>query len=398
MNFARLTLTLLILGGCPTGLTLACPYNVRDTGFLDWESDSYWFYGFVCHDTPPESVLLFQELSAAALRHNNIRVALVNTSLETNHPALKHLPAGALPVAILISPDGQSLPFSLSGFRRPFRQSLHTALQEIVTSPKREEILETVSQALAAILLIEGDNAGENRRARQAITDAIREMSAQMQGLPKAAIKPPAVRVIEASSYGRERVLLWSLGLDTARTSQPRAAIIYGRARWIGPLMKGEEITARNLVGILSIIGADCECDLDVAWALGTRLPVRWAPRLHSQAVEALGFDPENPLVKLELSRIINRRRTLGTVAAPTANSAPEEPLKSMAASGSNMSDTEASADASPRGATTSSGPALADTGSVWRTPLILLAGLAALIVVTGLTIVWRAARRQRFE
>jgi hypothetical protein len=112
-------------------------------------------------------------------------------------------------------------------------------------------------------------------RARQAIARALETIRGQMQALPKAIAEPPAMVVLNAAALVRERILLWSLGLDTAATPLPRAAIVYGRARWMGPLMQGDEISEPNLTGLLSIIGADCECGLDVAWTLGSRLPVR---------------------------------------------------------------------------------------------------------------------------
>jgi len=103
-------------------------------------------------------------------------------------------------------------------------------------------------------------------------------------------------------------VLLWSLGLDPTRITEPRAAVLFGKARWIGPLMKGAEISEPNLTGIFSLVGADCECDLDPTWIQGTRLPVRWEPKLHALVTKSLGFDPENPLIKIEVSRILGRR------------------------------------------------------------------------------------------
>ncbi len=34
-------------------------------------------------------------------------------------------------------------------------------------------------------------------------------------------------------------------------------------------------------------------------------LPVRWDEKIQAQAAKALGFDPENPMVKMEISQII---------------------------------------------------------------------------------------------
>ena len=45
-----------------------------------------------------------------------------------------------------------------------------------------------------------------------------------------------------------------------------------------------------------------------MTWPQGTRLPVRWDEQLHAQVAKSLGFDPDNPLVKIEVSRIIGRR------------------------------------------------------------------------------------------
>ena len=267
-------------------VTRACRYNVRDVGFVDLETETYRLYGFVRTDTPADTVSLFRELPLSVLRDCNVEFEIVKTDGPTNHPAFKHLPAGmrdSFPAAVLVSPDGQALPLSLSRPGQTFRESLTAALGEIASSPKREEILRTVSRAFGAVLLIEGDNADGNQRARQAITNAFEAIRTQMAAMPKTIAEPPAMIAIDAAALAHERTLLWSLGLDTARTGPPRAAVLYGRARWIGPLMQGDEITEPNLTGILSIIGADCECGLDVAWTQGTRLPVRWDAQRHAQ-------------------------------------------------------------------------------------------------------------------
>lgn len=289
---------------------LACRYNVRDVGFVDLEAGSYRLCVFVPPEFPAHSLSLLQRMPAVALRDCNIQLELVTADLATNHPASPHLPPEGndqVARAVLMSPEGRGLPLTLSRRGQPRRQGLAAVLEEIVSSPKREELVAAAGRSFAAVLLIEGAAKEANLRAREAITTACDAIREQMQGMPKAIAQPPALVVLEATALARERILLWSLGLDPLPTREPRAAIVYGRARWMGPLMKGEEISAPNVTGLLSIIGADCECGLDVAWALGTRLPVRWDEAHHARVAKALGFDPENPLVKLEVGRIAAR-------------------------------------------------------------------------------------------
>ncbi len=57
----------------------------------------------------------------------------------------------------------------------------------------------------------------------------------------------------------------------------------------------------------LVMIGQDCECDLDRAWLKGPVLPGRWDRELQEIAARTLGFDPENPMVRTEVSRIVLR-------------------------------------------------------------------------------------------
>ena len=98
-----------------------------------------------------------------------------------------------------------------------------------------------------------------------------------------------------------------SSSLDAEKISEPHAVVLYGKARWIGPLFKGEEITEYNLASVLFVVGADCECGFDYRWLQGTMLPARWDEKRQAQIAENLGFDPENPMIKSEMSWIIGR-------------------------------------------------------------------------------------------
>lgn len=288
----------------------ACRYNVRETGFVDLGVEPYFLYGYVGQDTPADVVSRFKEISDGALVDSNIRFEIIDTAQEKNHPAMKLLDSYAVrgfPAAVLVSPDGQSLGVPLTAPGKSFQDALHSALDEILLSPKREEIIRQVIKAYGVVLLIEGPNAEENDKARQACAAAIEQVSAQMEQMPKPIAHAPALITLDSESFSKEKVLLWSLGLEAEKISEPYAVVLYGRARWIGPLIKGEEITEYNLASILFVIGADCECGFDYRWLQGTMLPAGLDEKLQAQIAENLGFDPEDPMVKSEMSWIIGR-------------------------------------------------------------------------------------------
>ena len=143
---------------------------------------------------------------------------------------------------------------------------------------------------------------GDNYRAKEAANRAIQNIQKKMVFLPKPIKHPPKLVSVPNQLIKNERILLWSLGIDS---EQPVAAVIYGRARWIGPLFQGDKITSENLSAILLIIGLDCECGLDKSWMQGTMLPVKWDKKVQSRVAKSLGFDPENPMIKMEINRIL---------------------------------------------------------------------------------------------
>jgi hypothetical protein len=244
--------------------------------------------------------------------------------------------------------------------------------------------------------LIEGDAPEANAKARQAITGAIEQIRSQMKSMPKTIAEPPAMIVLGASARASEQILLWSLGLDPAPTPEPRAAVLYGRARWIGPLMKGEEITERNLAGILSFIGADCECGLDVSWTQGTRLPVRWDEGLHAQVTKSLGFDPESPMIKLEASRIIRRSGLSAGKAAPDREVSPPAET-TFPSRGSAPVFPERMRDAAQAASQTTELAAAAPGQAVSHRLLLFGAGLTVIVIAAAVLLVAiQAARRKR--
>jgi len=288
---------------------LACRYNVRETGFVDLGAEPYVLCGYVDGNTPADIKTGLRQISDELLAESNVIVRVIDTDRQKDHPAMKHFDANDVsnPSAVLISPDGQILRVAITQPGLPFEKVFRAVLNRILSSPKRRELLLQVSMAYGVVLLIEGPDAAQNEKARQAALAAIEQVKSQMEFLPKPIAHPPELVVMDSNSLADERILLWSIGLEPKDVNEPHAVIIYGRARWIGPIFKGEQITEDDLASVLFVIGADCECGFDYRWLQGTMLPAKWDQKTHERAVESLGFDPESPMIKMEIGSIIGR-------------------------------------------------------------------------------------------
>ena len=390
----------------------ACRYNVREVGFVDLGIERYRLYAYVDKNTPAEITSSFEQISHAALLESNIEAEIIDVNQQKDHPAIKYLdslqlvakpraaPAAAqiqtFPSAVLVSPDGQTLSMPLNSTRQPFEQTLRSGLDDILSSPKRQEILQQVAKAYGVVLLIESVDAEQNKKAKEAARGAIKLVAGQMQYLPKPIAHPPVLIVVSQASLSQENILLWSLGLDKDKLDQPHAAVLYGRGRWVGPMFKGEQITQDNLTAVLFVIGEDCECGFDHRWLQGTMLPARWDENLLSSAAESLGFDPESPMIKAEISWIVGRG----------SSSYPDVPLgyqelvvESQPEGGDDAGHPQAAIEdatqPSLQPAQEKSGPGTTGVPAKHRpsSGVALVASLAALIIAIGLFIVFRARK-----
>jgi len=306
----------------PLGSASACQYNVREVGFIDLGIEPYRLAVYLPQDVPAEGVSGLKDAMEVALAETNIRFEPVLAAVDTNHPALKIARTHGIsrfPAAVLVSPDGQSMPLDVSRASSPrseggtpstqvsLAEAVPAALAGVLESPTRRQILEKCADAYGVVLLIEGPEPQANATAKKAVAAAVQHIGDHLEFLPKPIKNPPEMVVLDQKSLEREQVLLWTFRLKPEDVNRPHAAVFYGRGRWIGPLFEGEVLTADNLVQLLGIIGADCECGLDHRWLQGTMLPARWDAALQQRAVTSLGFDPESPMIKMEIISILRR-------------------------------------------------------------------------------------------
>ena len=303
----------------PLSSVLGCMYTVRDAGFVDIGSIPYRLNYYVRNDTPAELTSAFRQISYAALMDSNVVAEMINVDQHENSPdeeadaeyqqAMKYLDfweVESFPAAIMISPKGRSLALPVSG--KTNRESLWSLLESAVLSPKRKEIVSSVVEAYCVVLLIQGKDDAENKEAQRKVTDAIEEIGRLMNQMTRPIKKPPRLIVIPPELFSQEGILLWSLGVNGTEVDAPCVAVLYGRGRWIGPLLEGEGIAVNRVFNILSVIGESCECGIDKGWILGTMLPLKWEEKIQSEVVKSLGFDAESPMVKTEISQILSLR------------------------------------------------------------------------------------------
>lgn len=311
----RLSLSIIACGLILQALpAYACRYNVREVGFIDVGIEAYRLLVYLTKDTSPDRMAELKDALADELMDTNIRFELVTVGADANHPALEFLTSckiSSFPAAVVVSPDGQARPLRLPRVQTQnlasVRDAVCSTLEGVLHSPTQQQILEGAADNYGVVLLIEGPERQRNAAAREAVSAAINSINEQLEYLPKPIARPPMMVVLDQPSLAREEVLLWTLGLKAEDINQPCAAVFYGRGRWIGPLCRGDMLASDRLAELLAVVGADCECGLDHRVLQGTMLPARWDETLRQKVAASLGFDPESPMIKMEMVSIVRR-------------------------------------------------------------------------------------------
>ncbi|MFC1738448.1 hypothetical protein ACFL1G_05285 [Planctomycetota bacterium] len=293
-----------------TGLgspVVACRFNVRDVGFVDLGNQSYGFFCYVNDRTEKHVIDYFNELAETELLETNIKARSINVDQRPDDSALQYLKPDTkiFPAFVLISPGEQTMRFDSIESGQGFKESLQKAFKKIVSSPMRKELAEKTIDAFGVVLIIEGADAEENKKAVSAAQAAIKLVSDQMNLLPKRIAKPPVLVEMKRQQQQQEEILLWSMGIDADNITKPHAIIFYGRGRRMGSVLSKKLLTEKMMTKFLYVIGADCECGLDRSWMQGDMMPAKWGGEQLEKLSAQLGFDTEHPMIKIEMSQIV---------------------------------------------------------------------------------------------
>lgn len=288
-------LTLLLLLATPFPLS-ACRYTVREIGFSTLAFPAYHLTVYHSLDLAQQDADQLAALCEKTKEESNLAIELIHRPTHQQDDPMAVLTGDSLKTPLVFRSGGRAL----SAF-------VPAVLQDVLSSSTQKQILHKIVAAHAVLLLIAGTDPEQTQNSRLAIQRALQQIEPVLSLMPNPSAALPFVLELPVSRRGQESVLLWSLGL-LEQGIEPTAIVLYGRGRRMGPALQGDKITTEAIYYLLSLVGADCECDLDRSWLLGPMIPLSWTQKTQARVAHSLGFDPENPLVKIELYRIVRMR------------------------------------------------------------------------------------------
>jgi len=294
----------------------ACPYIIRDSGYIVHEPRPFHLYVFVDHTAPGSAELSQRVHKAAATEFADANVELKLVPVEAGEPTdavAYYQRAGSpkLPAAVLVSARDDVLLLPGFGAAWSNERSLRQALRRVASSPARQRIIANLVRPWCVVLLGVGTEGAAAKGAESLIGESIESVRETVEKADQRRLSLPYVLRVSLRDPN-ERALLWSLGLLDADRNAPRVAVLFGRGRRLGPVLKGAQLTPTKLSHLLWLLGQNCTCTSDPAWLLGPVAPLVWPRRQAQQVASMLGFDPNSPMAFSTLSGVWS------TMAKPT--------------------------------------------------------------------------------
>lgn len=302
----------------PAAVAFACRYTVRDIGFVDLRGPEFSLSVVGVDSIPAEAMKRIEQ----GLRNSNVRLNVVKRRADDGDgdEAGGELGEGAGGAAersgieiTLIDRGGRRLRLDTHAESGVDEAAMVSDCLPRLFTETRDTLARQSIGSFAQIVVIDGSDQRQNDRAWGVAGEAAEAIRRIEPMLPRPIAFP--VRTVRLSLGQRvaDPVLLWSLGLhvvspdDLSAASEAVVAVIYGRGRLAGPVMTGAAIEVRETLAQLALVGESCECETDRKWLDERVVPYRWAANDRELAAQRLGFDPESPLVRAEMIRIVSQ-------------------------------------------------------------------------------------------
>jgi len=293
----------LCLGLCLflTATAYPCRYTVRDSGFVDTGHSTWRLFLYTDSKTHDETKAWVDK--EKPFLNTNIRVKVVNTDQDDGYPRFEEVTD--YPAGVLVAPDGKPWVLPPIDTTHSIQAGISDLFKSLAGSPVREKLLRNLIDSFCVVLLVEGVDPNLNESATKEAVEAMERIKPYLPNMAKPVDTPPNLLILSQAERKAEEVLLRTLGIEDEERVRTHVAVLFGRGCRIGPLLTDDGITESRLFTIFQVVGADCECDLNPAWLSGPVIPLIWDRGMRADAAERLGFDPENPVVRMEVSRIV---------------------------------------------------------------------------------------------
>jgi len=283
----------------------ACPYSVRQVGFVILKKEPYRVCCLVRDDTPDrERVASWFRDCDYVLMDSNVEAAVLNLDQSADEALASAVPRkiDRLPAVVIVSPSGERTMRLRLGSQSSSEDAVRALLERAVSSPKREELKSHIVKNWCVVMLATGGDRAKNEKARGEVKAALEEVAGSETELGATIDVPPHLLVV-ASDDPAEKVLLWSLGLPHGKTPEPRVVVLFGRGQQIGPVLEGRTLTRAWVRSTIYKVGMNCACMTDHRWVSGPRIPLRWEEDCQEEVRRLVGIDPDSPEVRLAIAR-----------------------------------------------------------------------------------------------
>ncbi|MFT7678479.1 MAG: hypothetical protein ACI8QC_002472 [Planctomycetota bacterium] len=272
---------------------LVCRYTVRDIGFVDLAGPEYQLVQVL----PGLDSAAAGALGAESV--GNLRLGVRDSGRTPDDPLVKAMRrSGQESGWVLWREDLE--PIVLEATEK------QAALEEAFGSPALEQVSREALASFVLAVVVESGHPSLDQAAHGVLDEALKLFDGLSAQLPREVPWPLRRVRVQRSERAQERSLLWSLGLSMD-LDEPALALVYGRGKLAGAVLQGVLIERDEVLAQLVLVGESCECETPREWVLEPRLPLAWSAAQRASAVSALSFDPESPLVRAEVARILTK-------------------------------------------------------------------------------------------
>lgn len=284
-----------------------CRYSVRDVGFVNIHGQPWHLKMLRPSGADEDQISSWQSVVETQLAGTNVTFEWVRSDSLAGK-RLERLFEGrsnsSLPLAAIYGQNDTVFP--MRSLEDNPKEGLEDLLSSVVHSPMRDKVLDQITSALCAILVVESGESDSDKNVLEIANAAAKQVSRQMWMMEKPTEVGPVVEVISAKEREQEQWLLKSLGLNPT-AKEPQLVIVYGQGRRLGDPLIGEDIIEGKIAQVAALCGQSCECELDRVWLYGTQMIHYWGDELAAKAEKHLNFDPGAALVLAEVNGIVSR-------------------------------------------------------------------------------------------